>query len=173
MGFEHKQVGMREEGQVKIIRALLEKPLTFTELIKGTGFSKPTLSNHLKVLRVEKVIEKALDEMDRVVYRITIDHKRLYQEFKVVAFDTVLDVLERTYPKIRLLVEVFIWSILDTRLHAEFHKSTPSQLESIFLDSLDENMTPLYASIIGLPDGFKLSTWIKPIFEKQGGLLVD
>ena len=170
MGFEPKYVGIREEGQTKIIRALLMRPLTFTELIEETNFSKPTLSNHLKVLRGKRFIDKALDEKDRVVYKIAIDSESLYRDFKIVAFDIVLDVIERTDPKNRLLVEVFIAAILKTRLHAEFHKSTPSQLKSIFLKSLDEYMTPMYAKIIGMPEGVKLSEWVAPYLK---GVLND
>ncbi len=54
----------------EILRLLYERSLTFTELRKKIGLSKPVLSKHLKSLRQDRKIEKDL-ENEKVVYRLS------------------------------------------------------------------------------------------------------
>jgi len=60
----------RQDNKTKVLLKILEKPLTFTELLKETGFSRSTLTQHLKDLRKAKEIEKAI-ENNRVIYKLT------------------------------------------------------------------------------------------------------
>ncbi|MBS7637975.1 helix-turn-helix transcriptional regulator [Candidatus Bathyarchaeota archaeon] len=54
----------REAGrnQARILRILSERPATFTELLKETGFSRSTLNAHLKALGKGGLIFRMYDE---------------------------------------------------------------------------------------------------------------
>jgi len=48
-----------------IVKALLDGPKTFTEILESTGLTRPTLSNHLKKLEEEGVVQSVLDRKDK------------------------------------------------------------------------------------------------------------
>jgi len=65
-------------NEIRVFLALVEKPLTFSELLKETGFSKPVLAKHLKTLMKENGICKDTIKLDetanpkevgKIVYR--------------------------------------------------------------------------------------------------------
>jgi DNA-binding transcriptional regulator GbsR (MarR family) len=65
-------------NEIRVYHALIEKPLTFSELLKETGFSKPVLAKHLKTLAKENAIHKDTikpdetanpEEVGKIVYR--------------------------------------------------------------------------------------------------------
>jgi DNA-binding transcriptional regulator GbsR (MarR family) len=45
-------------NEIRVLLALVWKPLTFSELLKETGFSKPVLTKHLKTWMKEDAIYK-------------------------------------------------------------------------------------------------------------------
>lgn len=65
-------------NELRVLQALLKKPLTFSELLEKTGFSKPVLAKHLKTWTEANVIYKDTiklnetanpTEIGKVVYR--------------------------------------------------------------------------------------------------------
>jgi len=66
-------------NQLHVFLTLLRQPLTFSELLKETGFSKPVLAKHLRALQADGCICKDTvkadetsnpKEVGKVVYRI-------------------------------------------------------------------------------------------------------
>jgi DNA-binding transcriptional ArsR family regulator len=164
----------RGRSREKIITLLLEKPYTFTELYDLTGFSRSTLTGHLKVLQKDIMIEKKLDETDRVVYRLTLDSDKLEQEMMYFALETVMAYLNKYQPKIGLLMMLVIKASLKTRMQYETSKYTweaqsPKDL-TVFLRNLDESVTPEDAEILDLPDGRKISDYFAQYFKGKGGV---
>lgn len=45
-------------NELRVLQALVKKPLSFSELLKETGFSKPVLAKHLKTWTEQNVIYK-------------------------------------------------------------------------------------------------------------------
>lgn len=67
-------------NEIRVLEALMKKTLTFSELLKETGFSKPVLAKHLKTWTKEDAICKDtikpdetanLKEVGKIVYRYT------------------------------------------------------------------------------------------------------
>jgi DNA-binding transcriptional regulator GbsR (MarR family) len=65
-------------NELRVLQALIDKPLTFSELLKETGFSKPVLTKHLKTWVRESAICKDTikpdettnpKEVGKIVYR--------------------------------------------------------------------------------------------------------
>jgi DNA-binding MarR family transcriptional regulator len=65
-------------NEIRVLDALMDKPLTFSELIRETGFSKPVLTKHLKTWIKENAIckdtikpDETADptEVGKIVYR--------------------------------------------------------------------------------------------------------
>jgi DNA-binding transcriptional regulator GbsR (MarR family) len=65
-------------NEIRVLLAIIDKPLTFSELLKETGFSKPVLAKHLKTWRKENAIYKDTikpdetanpKEVGKIVYR--------------------------------------------------------------------------------------------------------
>lgn len=65
-------------NEIRVLRALIKKPLTFSELFRETGFSKPVLTKHLKTWIKENAIckdtikpDETADptEVGKIVYR--------------------------------------------------------------------------------------------------------
>jgi DNA-binding MarR family transcriptional regulator len=65
-------------NEIRVLEALMEKPLTFSELLRETGFSKPVLTKHLKTWIKENAIYKDTikpdetadpTEVGKIVYR--------------------------------------------------------------------------------------------------------
>jgi DNA-binding HxlR family transcriptional regulator len=70
------------QNQMSVFLTLLRKPLTFSELLKETGFSKPVLAKHLKASQADGWICKDTikadetsnpKEIGKVVYRVVSD----------------------------------------------------------------------------------------------------
>jgi DNA-binding transcriptional regulator GbsR (MarR family) len=68
---------------IRVFVALVKKPLTFSELLKETGFSKPVLTKHLKTWMKEDAIYKDTIKPDetanamevgKIVYRCISKH---------------------------------------------------------------------------------------------------
>ena len=59
-----------KQNKERILSALFKSPLTFTELKRVLGFSKPTLSKHLKSLKEQEQVTREIID-DKVVYKLT------------------------------------------------------------------------------------------------------
>ena len=86
LGRKSRQIGI--ETDTKIMRELFNQPLTFGELHKRIGVSKPVLSEHLKKLQKQKLVKKMLVN-DKLVwdvrsrgYTITEFRKRFLDDLK-------------------------------------------------------------------------------------------
>ena len=70
--------------QSKILAILLSEPLTFTELLEKTKFSRATLSLHLRALSKEGLIQKVWNK--KRVYQVASKEKAIGQINSTVAF---------------------------------------------------------------------------------------
>ena len=154
----------KEDSRDKIVKLLMEKPLTWTELLDQTGFSSETLKRNIDSLRERKVIEKKLvfTEKDHVVYTITSNPEKILQEFKSVAFDMTVQYIHEFQPSIYIAIKTFMIAFLRTKLQAQF---VAIDINSAFLKNLDNSITPDEANVLGVPSGVKFSEWIAPYLK--------
>ena len=103
----------KENNRTQIIFSLIDKPLSFTELLDNTGLARSTISNHLKELQKDNVITKALLN-GRVVYRITFSEDILEEEIIKANFDVILNLIFKTNPIIGLFIKSMIKSNVKT-----------------------------------------------------------
>lgn len=68
-----------DQNELHVFLTLIKKPLTFSELLKETGFSKPVLAKHLRALQADESVCRDTikadetsnpKEVGKVVYRI-------------------------------------------------------------------------------------------------------
>lgn len=97
----------RQDNRREIFLTLFDKSLTFTELLKETGFSRSTLSKHLKDLQDAKVVEKAI-EKGKVVYRTTLNEERILSELKKTTFNSIMRLISMYYPELHRLTELHL-----------------------------------------------------------------
>jgi len=101
----------RENNRTQIIFTLLEKSLTFTELLNETGLARSTLSNHLKELQEQQIIEKAI-ENGRVVYRTMLNEEIIESEMQIATYDLLLKLLSKERPGAGLFLKLLVkWSV--------------------------------------------------------------
>jgi DNA-binding transcriptional regulator GbsR (MarR family) len=83
-------------NEIRVLLALVEKPLTFSELLKETGFSKPVLTKHVKTwMREDAIYRDTIKpdetanpmEVGKIVYRCIT--KRVVPDI-VAAMETTL-----------------------------------------------------------------------------------
>ena len=67
---------LSESSRLKLLRALMEKPLTVSELIEATGLKQGNVSKHLGVLLNARFVAR---EREGNFARYTLADKRLYQ----------------------------------------------------------------------------------------------
>jgi DNA-binding MarR family transcriptional regulator len=168
---------LKGRSREKIITFLLDKPYTFTELLGLTGYSRSTLTSHLKALQGDKVIEKKLDEDDGAVFSLTLDSDRLLLEMKSFAFETVMAYLNTFQPQVGVLMRVVVKAAIKTRLQYDSSRlkggaMLPKDLTE-FLSNLNESLTPEDIEVLGLEDGVKLSDYFVPYFKEKGEALID
>ena len=89
----------RLENRQKIYLTLLRGPLTFTELQKGTGFARSTLSQHLKDMFKSGVINKAIKN-GKVVYITVKDKHKIESELLKLRLNAFLEFVSKTDPNI-------------------------------------------------------------------------
>jgi DNA-binding HxlR family transcriptional regulator len=77
-----KSKTIANQNLLVVFLTLLKNPLTFSELLKKTGLSKPVLTKHLKTLQKKGSIDKDTvkqsettnpEEIGKVVYRVRSD----------------------------------------------------------------------------------------------------
>jgi len=66
----HFQRGIKSRNRRKIISIVKESPSTFTELLNSVGLSRPVLTQYLKELLKDGVIERRIRD-ERIVYELT------------------------------------------------------------------------------------------------------
>jgi DNA-binding transcriptional ArsR family regulator len=154
----------KEDSKDRIIRLLLEKPLTWTELLDQTGFSSETLNRHVDSLRELKIIDKQLmfGGRDRVVYFVSSNPEKFLQEFRSLAYDMSLRYLHDSQPSAYMLLKVFMVAFLRTKMQGQHVKI---DFDSALINNLDNSVTPGEAKILGIPDGVKLSGWVAPFLK--------
>jgi len=93
------------DNRSRILSILLNKSLTFTEVLKESELSRATVSKHLDELQKLEVIEKAI-ENDRVVYRLTPNEEALESELLKTNYDFLLKILSSIDPGMELLMRI-------------------------------------------------------------------
>lgn len=107
-----------DENKKRIFIALLNRPASFTELLKQFGFSTATLTKHLRVLEKEKVIERTIEKGR--VYRVVLNEETILSELKSMHFNTLLALISNIYPDLAKLWEGYLKSL--TKVVIQFKK---------------------------------------------------
>jgi len=94
------------DNRTKIYNIILEKPLTFTELLEESNISKSSFNNHLNSLLDEGLAKKSLLD-NKVVYVSTLDEEKLYNYFKQLSFDILVREFSDYYPEISILLKLY------------------------------------------------------------------
>ena len=79
--------------QSMILSGLWKQPMTFTELLREMGFSRPALTDYLKELRNDRRVARRVDEKDRVVYELT-ESGKAFVLFKLRAATVVVQAVQ-------------------------------------------------------------------------------
>ena len=80
------------------------------------------------------MIEKKLDDRDRIVYSLTLSPERILNELKMVAFEVILEFFVQLYPEAEPYVIGFIVAILRTKIQGGS--------SSAFFKNLQEELSP-------------------------------
>lgn len=97
----------REDNRAKIFFTLIQNPLTFTEILNETRLSRSTLTQHLKDLQKQQVVEKAIMH-GKVVYRPTLDEEGMLNEIKRASFDGLLSLISAINRNLAMSIEVLL-----------------------------------------------------------------
>lgn len=82
-------------NEIRVLQASKEKPLTFSELLKETGFSKPVLAKHLKTWMRENAIYKDTIKPDETTNPKEVG-KIVYRSNSKQIIPDIIGALERT-----------------------------------------------------------------------------
>jgi DNA-binding transcriptional regulator GbsR (MarR family) len=82
-------------NELRVLLALIDKPLTFSELLKETGFSKPVLAKHLKTWTKQDVICKDTIKLDETANPKEVG-KIVYRSSPKEITSVIVDALEYT-----------------------------------------------------------------------------
>ena len=173
------QKSTRNRSQRKIFSVLLEGARTFTQLRTETGLSKPVLSDHLKALREQGAIEKAI-ENDKVVYRRTKGALKLPLLQILLFEDGVYGRLQRELSDER---EAYVHKVKvtyqDEKRRERYHSLELSPQivgkisESELIQAIDKWLTPsiLYAILQELKTGHGWTKAVEGLTQKLVFLL--
>lgn len=81
-------------NEIRVLQALM-KPLTFSELLKETGFSKPVLAKHLKTWIKENAIYKDTIKPDETANPVEVG-KIVYRSNSKQIIPDIVTALEKT-----------------------------------------------------------------------------
>ena len=149
------------DNRTRIYAILLERSLTFTELLNETGFARSTLTNHLNDLMEYEAIEKAF-EIGHVVYRATIDEKIIESELKKWQYDWIQNFLTKSHPSIGIFLDAIMKILIKELIWFKQRKiegNPPSRDEQIkkILELSKIEFTPEYIQNFQKdPEGLKL-----------------
>ena len=139
---EHQGRKSREKGDMNrgiVFLLILEKPKSFTELLKASELkSTKSLTNHLKKLGEDNLIEKAIKD-GRVVYKLKIfDTQKIVEELEKDLFSTFIGatiiewVLEKIFPNsYKQIHEAIQKGLTDLAINVIKPKVPPPQLKII------------------------------------------
>ena len=82
-------------NEIRVLLALIKKPLTFSELLKETGFSKPVLTKHLKTWMKEDAIYKDTIKPDETANPIEVG-KIVYRSISKQIIPDIVAAMETT-----------------------------------------------------------------------------
>lgn len=82
-------------NEIRVLQALIDKPLTFSELLKETGFSKPVLAKHLKTWIKENAIYKDTIKPDETANPVEVG-KIVYRSNSKQIIPDIVTALEKT-----------------------------------------------------------------------------
>jgi len=82
-------------NEIRVLLALIKKPLTFSELLKETGFSKPVLTKHLKTWAKENAIYKDTIKPDETTNPLEVG-KIVYRSISKQIIPDIVAAMETT-----------------------------------------------------------------------------
>jgi DNA-binding transcriptional regulator GbsR (MarR family) len=80
---------------IRVLLTLIKKPLTFSELLKETGFSKPVLTKHLKTWMKEEAIYKDTIKPDETANPMEVG-KIVYRSISKQIIPDIVAAMETT-----------------------------------------------------------------------------
>jgi DNA-binding transcriptional regulator GbsR (MarR family) len=80
---------------IRVLLTLLEKPLTFSELLKETGFSKPVLAKHVRTWIKENAIYKDTIKPDETANPMEVG-KIIYRSVSKDIIPDIVTAIEKT-----------------------------------------------------------------------------
>ena len=109
------------ENRARIVAILMEQPLGFNKLSEEVKLSSPVLSNHLKALIKDGLIQKAFARDGKVVYRV-------FSKKKAVTF-------------LNAIVSAILLAIIGRKLSAETMDSIRRDLEQVVSEKTESEFT--------------------------------
>lgn len=82
-------------NQIRVLQAVTGTPLTFSELLRVTGFSKPVLTKHLKTWMKENAIYKDTIKPDETTNPMDVG-KIVYRSYPKIIIPDIVAAMERT-----------------------------------------------------------------------------
>ena len=121
------------ESELRILGILnkYRRGLTWSELLRKTGYSKSTLSSALNYLKKMKLISKAIREDDKMVYRADISRSAvdtLYMIEEYIDYNTIEEIVKETNKDalFKVILDIFelVAAAFFTELEIEAMSST-------------------------------------------------
>lgn len=156
----------REDNRSKLFSTILRNPLTFTEILDKSELSRSTLTQHLKDLQKEQVIEKTI-LAGKVVYRPILDEEIMLKEVKRASFDGLLSLISKInldfgrYIEVLLRILVKLTIYIKNRELIEGKKTSSDEIKA-FLKNLNKSQL-LPRKIDENLDQYKLKPFLETI----------
>lgn len=109
LGRKSRRIG--EENYQKVFFSILHEPATFSELLSKTGFSRATLTSHLKDLEEDGLIERRFKNGKRVYQTKRLDEETIVAELEISYFDFFSQLLSRFIPDAKERIDMFLKSL--------------------------------------------------------------
>jgi len=109
LGRKSRRIG--EENYQKAFFSIFHEPATFSELLSKTGFSRATLTSHLKGLEEDGLIERRFKDGKRVYQTKPLDEETIVAELKISYFDFFSQLLSRFIPDAKERIDMFLKSL--------------------------------------------------------------
>lgn len=158
----------REDNRAKIFRQIFQNPSTFTETLSATGFSRSTLTQHLKDLQKQQIVEKAVID-GRVVYQLTLDEERMLDEIKRASFDGLLSLISAFNQELALFIEALLRLLVKSTVYfktkelADGKKPSAEEMRT-FIKKLDKSQLMPRGRVKSL-DQYKLRLFLETMNE--------
>lgn len=158
----------KESNRAKIFFTLIQNPLTFTKILNEIGLARSTLTQHLKDLQQQQVVEKAIMN-GRVVYRLILDEEKMLDEIKRASFDGLLSLISAINRELAMFIEMLLRILVKSTVYFKTRELVDGKKPSAeemraFFKKLDKSQ--LMPKELGKDlDQYKLRPFLETITE--------